>query len=119
MEDITQIQTLEELKDQFTNKLPKHLGLILDGNRRWAQRRGIIDITQGHLAGYNTLKKILLPIFNAGIHYLTVYALSLDNVNKRSSREVKFLFQLILTGVAEVLKEELIHEKRVRVRLIG
>ena len=104
MEDITQIQTLEELKDQFTNKLPKHLGLILDGNRQWAQRRGIIDITQGNLAGYNTLKKILLPIFNAGIHYLTVYALSLDNVNKRSSREVKFLFQLILTGVAEVLK---------------
>jgi tritrans,polycis-undecaprenyl-diphosphate synthase [geranylgeranyl-diphosphate specific] len=119
MDPLIHINSLKQLKNQYNSQLPKHLGLILDGNRRWAQLHGISDPTQGHLAGYQTLKKILLPIFNAGIHYLTVYALSLDNVQKRPAKEVQFLFQLLLKGVADILKEDLIYKNKVRVRLIG
>ena len=117
--NLEEIQNLGDLKAHFSNQLPKHVGIILDGNRRWIKKQGIADVTKGHLAGYQRLKKILYPFFEAGIHYLTAYALSLENVAKRSEQEVRFLFKLILKGVEDVISEPLIHEKKVRVRLIG
>lgn len=113
------IKTLQELREHYQDRLPKHLGLILDGNRRWIRKQGIENTLKGHLAGYQTLKKILLPIFEAGVHYLTVYALSSENVAKRSTKEVQYLFKLLVTGVEDVLGETLIAEKEVKVRLIG
>ena len=117
--DLATIATLDDLKTQFEDRIPLHVGLILDGNRRWIRRQGINDPTQGHLAGYKTLKKILYPFFEVGVKYLSVYALSSENVRKRSDTELNFLFKLILKGVQDVLEEPLIHEKKVRVRLIG
>lgn len=119
MPTIDAIQTLQDLQLHFSAHLPHHLGLILDGNRRWAQRQGITDPTKGHLAGYNKLKTILKSVFDAGIHYLTVYALSLENIKKRSPREIQFLFELLLGGVNEVLQDPTIKEHEVQVRLIG
>ena len=119
MTELDEISSLEELQAHYSNKLPLHLGMILDGNRRWIKRQGIKDVTKGHMAGYLTLKSILYPIFQAGIHYLSVYALSNENIRNRTEKEVKFLFKLIIRGVKDVLSEPLIKEKRVRVRLIG
>jgi len=119
MSNINDISTLDELHLHFKDEIPVHLGLILDGNRRWIKLQGIKDVTKGHMAGYLTLKKILYPIFQSGIHYLSVYALSTENIRNRTEKEVKFLFKLILRGVKDVLSEALIKEKRVRVRLIG
>ncbi len=119
MKEIEQISSLEELHNEFQEQLPVHLGLILDGNRRWIKRQGFKDVTKGHMAGYKTLKSILYPIFEAGIHYLSVYALSNENIRNRTEQEIKFLFKLIIRGVKDVLSEPLIEEKRVRVRLIG
>ncbi|MBN2156275.1 MAG: di-trans,poly-cis-decaprenylcistransferase [Candidatus Lokiarchaeota archaeon] len=119
MSDLDNISTLEELHINYKDKLPVHLGLILDGNRRWITRKGSKDVTKGHIAGYQTLKSILYPIFQAGIPYLSVYALSNENVKYRTEKEVKYLFKLIIKGVEDVLSEPLIREKRVRVRLIG
>jgi tritrans,polycis-undecaprenyl-diphosphate synthase [geranylgeranyl-diphosphate specific] len=118
-QNLDQILTIRELKARFGDHLPKHVGLVLDGNRRWIRKQGIKDVTKGHLAGYQRLKKILYYFFEGGIHYLTAYALSIENVRKRSPEEVRFLFSLILKGVDDVLSEPLIHEKKVRVRLIG
>ncbi len=117
--EIDQINSLEDLEKYFRNQLPIHLGLILDGNRRWIKQQGINDVTKGHVAGYKNLKSILYPIFQAGIHYLSVYALSNENIKNRTEKEVKFLFKLIIRGVKDVLTEPLIKEKHVRVRLIG
>ncbi len=119
MSNLNDISTLDELHLGYKDLIPVHLGLILDGNRRWIKQQGIKDVTKGHLAGYQTLKQILYPIFQSGIHYLSVYALSNENIRNRSEKEVKFLFKLILRGVKDVLSEPLIKEKRVRVRLIG
>jgi undecaprenyl diphosphate synthase len=119
MKEIEQITSLEELQANFQDKIPIHLGLILDGNRRWIKRQGINDVTKGHIAGYQKLKEILYPIFQSGIHYLSVYALSNENIRNRTETEVKFLFKLIIRGVKDVLSEPLIKEKKVRVRLIG
>jgi len=117
--EIEQIRSLDDLQKHFQDSIPLHLGLILDGNRRWIKKQGIKDVTKGHMAGYKTLKTILHPIFQAGIHFLSVYALSNENIRNRTEKEVKFLFKLILRGVKDVLSEPLIKEKRVRVRLIG
>src|SRR6056297_1004698 len=117
--ELEDVKSLSELKKHFGERLPKHVGLILDGNRRWIRRQGITDIRKGHIAGYKRLKKVLYPFFEAGIHYLSAYALSTENVAKRSDREVRALFKLILRGVEDVLSEKLIHDKKVKVRLIG
>jgi len=119
MRQLDDISTLEQLGLHYKGELPVHLGLILDGNRRWIQRQGISEVTKGHIKGYQTLKAILHPIFQAGIHYLSVYALSNENIRNRTEKEVNFLYKLIIQGVKDVLSESLIKEKHVRVRLIG
>ena len=74
--------TLEDLKLKAKDRLPKHIGLIIDGNRRWAKKRNL-DTNLGHIVGYENLKKRLFDFFDAGIRYLSLYILSLENVKKR------------------------------------
>ena len=83
LEDITSIS---ELRKKYGDKIPHHVGLILDGNRRWIKQQGVIDTLKGHKEGYNTLRKILLPFFDAGVKYLSIYALSTENLEKRYSK---------------------------------
>lgn len=119
MQELNSIVSFSQLQNIYSRQLPIHVGLILDGNRRWIKQQGITDVTKGHLAGYQTLKRILYPFFDAGIHYLTAYALSTENVRNRRPEEIHYLFKLIIKGVQDVINEPLIHEKKVRVRLIG
>ena len=75
-------EEFEDLKITCADKLPIHVGLIPDGNRRWA-RENNVDYKVGHLRGYDALRDILFSFFKAGIKYLSVYALSLENARKR------------------------------------
>lgn len=75
------------------NALPVHIGIIMDGNGRWAQRRGLVR-TQGHLEGLKTAKKITKAASDLGVKYLTLYAFSTENW-KRASDEVNFIMGLI------------------------
>jgi len=109
---------MEELKDIPENKLPKHIGLILDGNRRWA-KKNLINLNVGHLIGYENLKKRLFDFFDAGIHYLTIYALSLENAKKRSKQELTYIFKIILEAVDSVIKETTVKEEKVNFNVIG
>ncbi len=70
--------SLEELKEVAKDRLPKHIGLIIDGNRRWAKERNL-EVNFGHMVGYENLKKRLFDFFDAGIQYLSLYILSLEN----------------------------------------
>lgn len=119
MKDLDGIKTIEELKEIYSEKLPNHIGLILDGNRRWIRKQGLIDTMKGHLAGYETLKNILEPMLKANILYLSVYALSSENLSKRKPGEIKYLFNLLLKGVNEILKEPSIYEHEIRVSILG
>ncbi|MBQ6477436.1 MAG: di-trans,poly-cis-decaprenylcistransferase [Bacilli bacterium] len=76
-------------------KMPIHLGIIMDGNGRWATERGLAR-TEGHREGANTLKELVLYTNKIGIKYLSVYAFSTENF-KRSKQEVDFLMNLFTT----------------------
>ena len=70
-------------------RIPEHIGIILDGNGRWAKSRGL-NRSLGHKAGADNLEKLLNYIFNIGIKYVSVYAFSTENF-KREKEEVDYL----------------------------
>jgi undecaprenyl diphosphate synthase len=74
-------------------EIPVHVGIIMDGNGRWAQQRGLVR-TQGHLEGLKAAKRITKAASDMGIKYLTLYAFSTENW-KRTSQEVNFIMGLI------------------------
>ncbi len=98
-----------------TNKVPNHVGVIMDGNGRWAKARKLPRVA-GHNAGMESMKKIVIAASNMGIKNLTVYAFSTENW-KRSTEEVSGIFKLIVKYVKSEL-EELI-ENNVHINIIG
>ncbi|RLG81077.1 MAG: di-trans,poly-cis-decaprenylcistransferase [Thermoprotei archaeon] len=97
---------------------PQHIAIIPDGNRRWAKRIGA-EPTVGHLYGYEKFKEVLNWIWEIGIPYVTIYAMSSENCVYRSKRERENLFNLVRKGLNELLNVGDIHEKKVRVKVFG
>lgn len=85
-------------------KLPKHIAIIMDGNRRWAREKGLPD-GKGHEAGAENLQNIVEYCRDLGIKHLTVYALSTENWRLRSPLEVKGLFNLLIKIVKTKAEE--------------
>ncbi len=112
------VSTLEELKETAKDKLPKHVGLIIDGNRRWAKNRNL-EINFGHLVGYENLKKRLFDFFEAGIHYLSLYILSLENLRKRSAEELEYIYKIMIKAVDAVVNESIVKDDKVRFDIVG
>lgn len=75
---------------------PTHVGLIMDGNGRWAEGKGK-KRSDGHLAGYNNLLSLNKHIFDIGVKVLSIYALSIDNF-KRPKKEIDFILNLFLNN---------------------
>jgi len=98
-------------------KMPRHIGLILDGNRRWAREAGLEPI-HGHEFGFEKLKEVLKWCWELGIDAVTIYALSTENL-ERPKEEVRQLFDLAEKGFREILENEEIHKNQVRVRALG
>lgn len=96
-------------------RLPRHVAIIMDGNGRWAKRKGLLR-TVGHRAGVDALREILRTAGRVGIDVLTVYAFSTENW-KRPHEEVDFLMQLF----SEYLDKETqnMHDDNVRIRFLG
>jgi undecaprenyl diphosphate synthase len=86
------------------NALPKHIAIIMDGNRRWAAKRGLSP-SDGHKAGAENLQNIVNYCRDIGITNITVYALSTENWRKRSAEEVKGIFNLLIQVVKTKAKE--------------
>ncbi len=84
-------------------KIPNHVGIIMDGNRRWAKERGKKSI-DGHLAGANNIMELAKHVFATGVKYLSIYAFSTENFN-RSEEEVGYLMGLIIKFFNERAKE--------------
>ncbi len=74
------------------NKIPNHISIILDGNRRWAKKRGLPTL-QGHTEGADNIERIAAYCNKLGVKYLTVYAFSTENWN-RAPEEVDYLMKL-------------------------
>ncbi len=98
-----------------TERLPSHVAVIMDGNGRWAKKKGL-PRAAGHRAGVERVRTIIRMSSDIGIKYLTLFAFSTENW-KRPSQEVSILMNLLL----EYLKEELaeLHEKNVRIQTLG
>lgn len=86
------------------NNLPQHIAIIMDGNRRWAAAKNLSS-NEGHRAGAQNLEKIINHCKDIGITHLTVYALSTENWRKRSTSEVKGIFDLLLKIIKEKRQE--------------
>lgn len=95
--------------------IPKHVAIIMDGNRRWAKKRGL-PTQLGHSEGANTLEKMADVCEDLGIKYLTVYAFSTENW-KRSEEEVDYLMKLLAKHIKDFDKR--IKNRNVRFRLVG
>lgn len=78
----------------FEEKIPNHVAIIMDGNGRWAQKRGL-KRTKGHKKGADTLKKICEYAYDRGVKILSVFAFSTENW-KRDEEEVNYLMELFI-----------------------
>lgn len=85
------------------NIIPKHVSIIMDGNGRWATKRGL-KRSEGHLEGSKTLEKIALYAIKKGVKVLSVYAFSTDNF-KRSEEEVNYLMNLFILMFTKKMKK--------------
>jgi undecaprenyl diphosphate synthase len=94
---------------------PAHIGIIMDGNGRWAARRGRIR-TQGHLEGLKAAKRIVKAASDMGISYLTLYVFSTENW-KRTAEEVGFIMGLVKQYLAVEL--DFYRQNRIRIRHAG
>lgn len=74
--------------------IPQHVGIIMDGNRRWAKQKGLLTF-EGHRVGTENVEKIIEEAAKKGIKYLTFYILSTENYKKRSKTEIDGLMRLL------------------------
>lgn len=101
--------------DIDTSALPRHIGIIMDGNGRWAKKRGL-PRSAGHKAGAESLKKIITEANNLGVEYITVYAFSTENW-KRPKEEVDYLMGLLMDYLINA--EKTLAGENVVIRAIG
>lgn len=99
----------------FETNVPKHIGFIVDGNRRWAKQRGL-PTYEGHLAGYKTIQDVVSTAFDAGVKYVSAYIFSTENW-KRSEEEVGYLMGLVLRLLTSDLP--MFKERNIRLKILG
>ncbi len=96
-------------------RLPRHVAIIMDGNGRWAEQRGLTR-EEGHREGVESLRAVVRAAHELGIEVLTLYAFSLENWN-RPRNEVRQIMNLLERYLDEEMQE--VHRNGIRVRAIG
>lgn len=96
-------------------QIPRHIAIIMDGNGRWAKKRGL-PRTMGHRAGVDAIRDVVKTCSNLGVEVLTVYAFSTENW-RRPQEEVSILMRLLTEYLRKELKE--LHENNVKVMTMG
>lgn len=103
------------MEDVEIIKLPRHIAIIMDGNGRWAKKRGLPRV-MGHKAGMNSLKETVRACSDLGVKILTVYAFSTENWS-RPKDEVSFLMNLLVEYMKKEIKE--LHDNKVKIKVLG
>ncbi len=96
-------------------RCPRHVAIIMDGNGRWAQKRGLPRI-EGHRRGVKSVKRVLNAVQNSNVEIVTLYAFSVENWN-RPPREIKALMKLLDYFLADQLPELI--KRKIRFKVIG
>jgi tritrans,polycis-undecaprenyl-diphosphate synthase [geranylgeranyl-diphosphate specific] len=97
--------------------VPRHIAVILDGNRRYAKKAGIPKF-KGHEKGFNKIKELLEWCTELGIKEATLYCFSTENF-KRDKEEVDYLFNLFRKNIGSFKKDKTVHDKKVKISVIG
>lgn len=105
----------KEKQNQLPTVLPRHIAFIMDGNGRWAKKRGL-PRSAGHSAGAAAFKKIIEYCYDAGVRSITVYAFSTENW-KRSEEEIEGIIGILDQYLDDCIREE--YKKNIRVRFMG
>lgn len=103
------------MQKENIQKIPRHVAIIMDGNGRWAEKRGLKRV-YGHVEGVESVRKIIRSSLKRGVEYLTLYAFSTENWG-RPSEEVTALMELFCEHTAKSTPEMM--ESGVRIRFIG
>lgn len=103
----------KELKPEW--KIPTHIAIIMDGNGRWAKKRGL-SRTMGHRQGGKTVETVCEEAYRLGVSYLTLYAFSTENW-KRPKEEIDTLMSLLRSYLRDCVKQA--KKNRMRVRVLG
>ncbi|EHP69248.1 undecaprenyl diphosphate synthase [Metallosphaera yellowstonensis MK1] len=98
--------------------IPNHVGIIPDGNRRWA-RSNNSSVNEAYMMGYKKLKSVLIWLLELGVKNVTVFALSTENCTRRSRSELDLVMNYIKRGLEELLTEEFVDKFKIKVRAIG
>jgi undecaprenyl diphosphate synthase len=99
----------------LSNKLPRHVAIVMDGNGRWAERLGQLRV-EGHRAGVNSVKAVIRSCLEQGIAVLSLFAFSSENWS-RPVPEVEFLMQLFLDALSHEI--ESLHDHGIQLRFTG
>lgn len=105
-------------KEIMDSEIPYHIAVIMDGNRRYAGQLGKTR-SFGHAMGAEVTEKVIEWCYEIGVKQLTLYALSTENIVKRSKEEVDGLFNLINEKLLKIYSDQRTHEKEMQVRVIG
>ena len=105
----------ENIKNNEAGIIPRHIAIILDGNGRWAKKRGL-PRSAGHIAGSETFRKIATYCQKIGVEYLTIYAFSTENW-KRPEDEVKGIMRLLDKYLHEAIRD--MGKKHIRMKVFG
>ena len=105
-------------RDLKPEKMPKHVAIIMDGNRRYSKLQGNMDVVKGHEIGVDTLEKVLDWSIELGIEIITAYAFSKENFN-RPEHEVEGLMNLFVVNFKRLVNHEKIHKNEVKVKVVG
>jgi undecaprenyl diphosphate synthase len=95
--------------------IPHHVAIIMDGNGRWAESRGL-DVSEGHHAGFENLRRVVADLVERGVDYLTLYAFSTENWDRPES-EVNGILELAIAVIA--YEAEQLNESGVRIKHLG
>lgn len=107
----------EANKNQEIQSIPRHVAIIMDGNRRWAHNHGNKDYMAGHERGAEMLDRIIRYAADRGVEELTVYALSTENFTGRARNEVKDILSLIKFVLKKKMK--MMRDNGVRIQFLG
>lgn len=99
------------------NKLPSHIGVIMDGNRRWARSQDMVE-WQGHWSGVDKIDELLKWCLDIGIKTITLYSFSTENFN-RPNREIDELMKIFEKTLQDSLESDQLQKNKVKVRAIG
>ncbi|BCU68562.1 UDP diphosphate synthase [Sulfolobales archaeon HS-7] len=109
----------KRLWDEISNgPMPKHVGIIPDGNRRWA-RNNDASLDEAYEIGYLKVKQVMYWLLDLGIRNVTIFTLSSENCTKRSAEELRIILGYVKRGLEDLINDQIIYKNNIKVKVIG